>query len=39
MPDVVSADHRIAFTQEEINEVARKLLTAGKDLSVWALHG
>ena len=39
MPEVVSADHGIAFSQREISEVAKKLLKAGNGLSVWALHG
>jgi tRNA threonylcarbamoyladenosine biosynthesis protein TsaE len=39
MPELVSAGHGIAFSQREISEVAKKLLKAGKGLSVWALHG
>jgi tRNA threonylcarbamoyladenosine biosynthesis protein TsaE len=39
MPELVSADQGIAFSQQEISEVAKKLLKAGKGLSVWALHG
>jgi tRNA threonylcarbamoyladenosine biosynthesis protein TsaE len=39
MPDVVSANQGIAFSQSEISEVARKLIKDGNGLSVWALHG
>jgi len=39
MPELVSAEQGIAFSQREINEVAKKLLKAGNGLSVWALHG
>ena len=39
MPEIVSADQRISFSQHEIREVAKKLLTSGTDISVWALHG
>jgi tRNA threonylcarbamoyladenosine biosynthesis protein TsaE len=39
MPELVSADQGIAFSQYEISEVARKLLNAGGDCPVWALHG
>ena len=39
MPELVSADQEIAFSQPEISEVAKKLLKAGNGLSVWALHG
>ena len=39
MPELVSADRGIAFSQREISEVAKKLLKAGNGLSVWALHG
>ena len=39
MPDVVSADEGIVFSQREISEVAKKLIKEGNDLSVWALHG
>jgi len=39
MPELVSADQGIAFSQHEISEVARKLLKAGDGLKVWALHG
>jgi tRNA threonylcarbamoyladenosine biosynthesis protein TsaE len=39
MPEVVSADHGIAFSQHEINDVAKRLLNAGKGISVWAFHG
>jgi len=39
MPELVSAGQGITFSQHEISEVAKKLLKAGKDLPVWALHG
>src|SRR5690348_13689767 len=39
MPELVSADQGIAFSLREISEAAKKLLKAGKGLSVWALHG
>jgi tRNA threonylcarbamoyladenosine biosynthesis protein TsaE len=39
MPELVSADQGIVFSQNEISEVARKLINAGSGLSVWALHG
>ena len=39
MPDVVSVDQGITFSQTEISEVAKKLIKDGNDLSVWALHG
>jgi tRNA threonylcarbamoyladenosine biosynthesis protein TsaE len=39
MPDVVSANQGIAFSQSEISEVARKLIKDGNGLSVWALRG
>src|SRR5882672_7390228 len=39
MPEVVSADQEIVFSQPEISEVAKKLIKAGNGLSVWALHG
>jgi len=39
MPELVSADRGIAFSQREISEVAKKLLKAGNGLSVWVLHG
>jgi len=39
MSDVVSADQGIIFSKLEIGEVVKKLIKAGNDLSVWALHG
>src|SRR6478609_9843244 len=39
MSDVVSADQGIIFSKLEIGEVVKKLIEAGNDLSVWALHG
>ena len=39
MPELVSADQGIAFSQTEISEVAKKLVKAGTGLPVWALHG
>jgi len=39
MPELVSADQGIIFSQHEISEVAKKLIKAGNGLSVWALHG
>jgi tRNA threonylcarbamoyladenosine biosynthesis protein TsaE len=39
MPELVSVDQGIAFSQLEISEVAKKLIKAGNGLSVWALHG
>ena len=39
MPELVSADQGIVFSQHEISEVVKKLIKAGNGLSVWALHG
>ena len=39
MPELVSEGQGIAFSRLEINNIASKLLTAGKGLSVWALYG
>jgi tRNA threonylcarbamoyladenosine biosynthesis protein TsaE len=39
MPELVSADQGIVFSQHEISDVAKKLMKAGNGLSVWALHG
>jgi|SRR6185295_10029257 len=39
MSDVVSADQEIIFSKHEISETAKKLIKAGSDFSVWALHG
>jgi tRNA threonylcarbamoyladenosine biosynthesis protein TsaE len=39
MPELVSADRGIAFSLHEISKVAKKLLYAGGDCSVWALNG
>ncbi|SRR5258706_8098998 len=39
MPELVSEEMGIAFSQREISEVAKKLLKAGNDRSVWALNG
>lgn len=39
MPDVVSEDEGIAFSQRELSGVARKLLKIGEGQSVWALRG
>ncbi len=39
MPELVSADQGIVFSQHEISEVAKKLIKAGIGLSVWALYG
>jgi tRNA threonylcarbamoyladenosine biosynthesis protein TsaE len=39
MPELVSADRGIAYSKNEINEIAKKLLSAGNGFSVWALHG
>jgi tRNA threonylcarbamoyladenosine biosynthesis protein TsaE len=39
MPEVVSADQVIVFSQNEVNEVAKKLIKAGNGFSVWAFHG
>ncbi|HEV8514094.1 MAG TPA: tRNA (adenosine(37)-N6)-threonylcarbamoyltransferase complex ATPase subunit type 1 TsaE [Cyclobacteriaceae bacterium] len=39
MSEVVSADQEIVFLQNEIREVAKKLIKAGSGFSVWALHG
>ena len=39
MPELVSADQGIVFSQHQISDVTKKLLKAGKGHSVWALHG
>ncbi len=39
MPELVSADQGILYSKNEISEVAKKLLKAGNDFSVWAFHG
>jgi len=39
MPELVSADQGIAFSQHEIGEVAKKLLKAGSGIFVWGLYG
>src|SRR6266704_669097 len=39
MPELVSEEMGIAFSQREISEVAIKLLKAGSDRSIWALNG
>lgn len=39
MPDVVSEDQGITFSQNEIQHIAKTLLRIGKGQSLWALQG
>src|SRR5579862_6159423 len=39
MPELVSVDQEITYSLHDIREAAKKLLGAGTDTSVWALHG
>jgi tRNA threonylcarbamoyladenosine biosynthesis protein TsaE len=39
MSELVSTDEKISYSLAQINAAAKKLLNAGKDVNVWALHG
>ena len=39
MPELVSTAEEISYSLAQIQEAAQKLLQAGRDANVWALHG
>jgi tRNA threonylcarbamoyladenosine biosynthesis protein TsaE len=39
MSELVSTDEEISYSLAQINVAAKKLLSAGKAINVWALHG
>src|ERR1041385_1407308 len=39
MPELISTEEKFSFSLEEISQAAQKLLMAGENQWVWALHG
>lgn len=39
MPELVSTEEHISYSLSQIHETAKKLLSEGKDFTVWTLHG